>query len=66
MSRLVASSRLSTRTAGGEALDVGVLDVAAVLAQMDGDAVGAGGLAERAASSGSGSSVRRACRTVAT
>ena len=45
-SGLVASSRLSTRTAGASALDVVVLDVAAVLAQVDGDAVGAGRLAQ--------------------
>ena len=50
-----------------EALDVGVLDVAAVLPQVRGDPVGAGLLGTAsAASTGSGSSVRRASRRVAT
>ena len=46
MSALVASSRLRTCTAGREPLDVVILDVPAVLAQMHRDAVRAGRLAE--------------------
>ena len=49
----------------GDRVDVGVLDVAAILAQMRRDAVGAGALAERHGASGTGSSPRRAWRTVA-
>jgi hypothetical protein len=49
-----------------EPLDVVVLHVAAVLAQVGRDAVGAGGLALARGPHGSGSSPRRACRSVAT
>ena len=43
-----------------------VLNVAAVLAKMDGNAVGAAQFGQAAAQTGSGSKVRRAWRTVAT
>jgi hypothetical protein len=47
---------------GRDGPDIMILDVAPILTQVDGDAVGS---ASRAASAGSGSSVRRAWRTVA-
>ena len=46
--------------------DVAILDVAAVFAQVHGDAVGAAEKASTAAATGSGSCARRAWRTVAT
>ena len=52
---------------GPHPLEVVILDVAPVLPQVRGDAVRARRPRRaRAASTGSGSSVRRACRTVAT
>ena len=54
------------RDARSDRVDVGVLDVAAILAQVRGDAVGAGALADRARRQRERApSPRRACRTVA-
>ena len=55
ISSVVAISRLIGRfTAPAHGFEIGVADVAAVFAQVDGDAVGAGGLCDRGGLGGIG------------